>query len=120
MGNRNIEERLRKATFSSIVKEMAQPRLAASVRNNLGRNSVTAHARFRTGVLLHNRNTKEDGVVTRVYKFLGTREAMYEVLVSVRLDTWAGGHYVSDWTESVLELSDNAILKSAPPTEPKH
>jgi hypothetical protein len=26
-------------------------------------------------------------------------------------DTWAGGHYVSDWAESVFELSDNAILK---------
>jgi hypothetical protein len=37
---------------------------------------------------------------------------MYEVAVPVLLDTWAGRHYVSDWAESILELSDNVVLKS--------
>ncbi len=73
---------------------------------------MTANAKFCTGILLHNRNTKEDGLVTRVYQGeLG--ETMYQVAVSIRPDTWAGRHLVSDWAESTLELSDNAILKSS-------
>jgi hypothetical protein len=42
----------------------------------------------------------------------------YEVRVPIRLNNWADGHYVSDWSEGTLEPSDNVTLKSAdkPPT----
>jgi hypothetical protein len=79
---------------------------------------MIAHAKFCTGILLHNRNTKEDGLVTRVYQSAELGETMYQVAVSIRPDTWEGRHLVSDWAESTLELSDNAILKaSASPIE---
>jgi hypothetical protein len=39
--------------------------------------SVNADAKFGIGELLYNRNTKEDGRVTRVYEFEGS--VMYEV-----------------------------------------
>ena len=79
---------------------------------------MTANAKFCAGILLHNRNTKEDGLVTRVYQSAELGETMYQVAVSIRPDTWAGRHLVPDWAESTLELSDNAILKaSASPIE---
>ncbi len=78
---------------------------------------MSANAKFCTGILLHNRNTKEDGLVTRVYQGeLG--ETMYQVAISIRPDTLEGRHLISDWAESTLELSDSAILKaSASPIE---
>jgi hypothetical protein len=77
---------------------------------------MTAHAKFCTGTLLHNRNTKEDGLVTRVYQDIERRETMYQVAVPIRHDTWAGRHLVSDWAESALELSDNSMLKASDST----
>jgi hypothetical protein len=74
---------------------------------------MTAHAKFCTGILLHNRNTKEDGLVTRVYKNTERGETMYQVAVPIGHDTWAARHLVSDWAESALELSDNAMLKAS-------
>jgi hypothetical protein len=108
------KEHLREATLASVVKEMAKARIAASVREGIGKTFMTAHAKFCTGELLHNRNTKEDGLVTRVYqlsKGQGDWDIMYEVLVPSRPNTWAASHYVSDWTESILEPSDNATLR---------
>jgi hypothetical protein len=64
------------------------------------------HAKFCIGILLHNRNTKEDGLVTRVYQSVELGETMYQVAVSIRPDTWASRHFVSDWAESTLELSE--------------
>jgi hypothetical protein len=106
----NMKEHLDEATLSSVWKEMAKPRLAASVRKSIGKTFMATHAKFRIGVLLQNRNTKEDGLVTRVYQLAECGVTMYEVAVPVPPDTWAGGHYVSDWAESTLKLSDNAIL----------
>jgi hypothetical protein len=63
--------------------------------------SVNADAKFGIGELLYNRNTKEDGRVTRVYEFEGS--VMYEVSVPA-IPIWAN-HYSSDWPESALELS---------------
>jgi hypothetical protein len=63
---------------------------------------MIAHAKFCTGILLHNRNTKEDGLVTKVYHSAELGETMYQVAVSIRPDTWAGRHLVSDWAESTL------------------
>jgi hypothetical protein len=74
---------------------------------------MTAHAKFHIGILLHNRNTNEDGLVIRMYQREERGETMYEVAVPVLLDTWAGRHYIFDWAESTLELSDNVVLKSS-------
>jgi hypothetical protein len=78
---------------------------------NIRENSY-GHAKFRIGVMLHNRYTKEDGFVTKVYRSAECGEIMCEMAGPILPGTWAGRHYVSDWVESVLELSDNAILKS--------
>jgi hypothetical protein len=73
---------------------------------------MTANAKFCTGILLHNRNTSEDGLVTRVYHSAELGETMYQVAVSIPSDSLEGRHVVSDWAESTLELSDNAVLKA--------
>jgi len=100
------------ATLKSVLKEMAKPRLTASVRKYWRENSMSIQARFRLGALLHNRNTKEDGVVTRVYQLFEGGETMYQVLVPAKHDSWVRS-WVSDWAEINLELSDNAALNSA-------
>jgi hypothetical protein len=38
---------------------------------------------------------------------------MYEVAVPQQGDSWAGGYYISDWAEDVLQLSSNARLRSS-------
>jgi hypothetical protein len=95
------------------MKEIAKPRSVASVRKISEIVPMTARAKFSFGILLHNRNTKEDGLVTRVYQILGSGEPMYEVVVPGNPNTWAGGQCLSDWTESNLELSSNATLKAS-------
>src|SRR5580692_7344441 len=97
--------------LSSVAKEMAKPRLAASVRESIRESPMTADAKFRKGELLHNRNTNEDGLVKRVYEFGDV--FMYEVAVPVIRDSWANSYYISDWAESTLELSRNARLRSS-------
>jgi hypothetical protein len=62
--------------------------------------------------LLFNRNTKEDGVVRRVYQKVGGG-VMYEMFVPAKGDSWASGYYISDWAEDVLQPSNNLRLKSA-------
>jgi hypothetical protein len=95
-------------TLAEVKAEMAQPRRAASVRKNM---EIFMIEKFREGALLHNPKTKEDGLVSRVYQLDG--RTMYEVWVPVRSDTWLSGHYVSDWAEIKLELSDNVNLKAS-------
>jgi hypothetical protein len=65
---------------------------------------VNADAKFGMGELVYNRNTEEDGRVTRVYEFEGA--VMYEV--AVRVIPILVDRYVSDWSESALELSKYA------------
>jgi hypothetical protein len=74
---------------------------------------MTQHFRFGVGVLLHNRSTNEDGLTLRMYQRTERAEPMYEVAVPILVDTWAARYYVSDWAESILELSENMALKSA-------
>jgi len=62
MGDKNREKRLCYMTLASVVKEMAKPRLAASVRKSIGR-LKTVNSRFPRGELLHNRNTNEAGAL---------------------------------------------------------
>ncbi len=63
---------------------------------------------FEYGDFVYNRNTKEDGVIRRAYESNCT--AMYEVAVPLRGDSWAGGYYISDWAEDVLQISSNDRL----------
>jgi hypothetical protein len=99
--------RSNRTTLADVKKEMAQPRRPASVRNM----EIFMIEKFREGALLRNRKTKEDGLVMRVYQSDGG--TMYEVWVPVRPDSWLSGHYVSDWAEIKLELSDNVNLKAS-------
>jgi hypothetical protein len=48
-------------TLAEVQREMAQPRKAASVRNNM---DTFMFEKFREGALLHNRKTKEGGRVS--------------------------------------------------------
>ncbi len=110
MDDKKAKNRLDDATLSAVTKEMAKPRLAASVRRDIGKTAMNAQAKFNIGVLLHNRNTNEDGLVKRVYEVGGA--VMYEVSVPatpLRYNT-------SDWDESPLELSNNKPLSSGRPT----
>ena len=111
LGYKHTKKHLDEDALSRVENEMAKPRLAASVREGIGKSPMTADAKFRKGELLHNRDTNEDGLVTRVYELGGA--VKYEVAVPVVNDTWAGNHYVSDWPESILELSRNTKLKSS-------
>ena len=111
MVHKQTKKHLDEKALSNVAQELAKPRLAASVREGIEKSPLTADAKFRKGELLHNHNTNEDGLVTRVYELEGA--ITYEVAVPVIRDTWAGSHYVSDWAESVLELSRNAKLNSS-------
>jgi hypothetical protein len=51
--------------------------------------------------ILFNRNTKEKGMVGRVYELSGV--TMYEVRVWVDFQGFSIGSNVSDWAEDVLE-----------------
>lgn len=107
MIDKKNEKRLRDATLASVVKEMAKPRLASSAKK-VSESSVTIRSLFRTGDLLHNHTTKEDGSVRRVYKKDGL--TMYEVWVPRRANSWKLGHDISNWAENVLDLSCNDRL----------
>jgi hypothetical protein len=67
--------------------------------------------KFKLKDLVYNRNTKEDGTIRQIYETNGV--AMYEVAVPQNRDSWAGGYYISDWAEGVLQLSNNELLKSS-------
>jgi hypothetical protein len=93
------KKRLDDATLAAVTREMGKPRLAASVRGIIGKETMDAHAKFNIGVILHNRNTNEDGLVKRVYEVGGA--VMYEVLIPASPLTYN----ISDWGETPLELS---------------
>jgi hypothetical protein len=104
--NDKTKKRIDDATLSAVTKEMAKPRLAASVRKAVAKTAINSQAKFSIGTILHNRNTKEDGLVKRVYQVGGSM--MYEVSVPATPNTY----YVSDWGESALELSNYKPLMS--------
>jgi hypothetical protein len=89
--------------FSAVIKEMAKPRLTASVRDGA--------AKFQVTDLLHNRNTAEDGRVSRINSDNGV--ITYEVWVPKDSNSWKGGYFTSHWRESVLEASTNTRLRSS-------
>jgi hypothetical protein len=88
--------------FSAVMKEMAKPRLAASVRDRV---------KFKVTELLHNRDTDEDGRVSSINASNGG--ITYEVWVPKDGNSWKGGYFISHWRESVLKLSTNAPLRSS-------
>jgi hypothetical protein len=51
--------------------------------------------------ILFNRNTKEKGMVGRVYELNGA--TMYEVRIPLDFQGFSIGSNVSDWAEEVLE-----------------
>jgi hypothetical protein len=106
--DKKAKKRLSDATLSAVTKEMAKPRLAASVRRGHWKTTMGVQAKFNIGVLLHNRNTNEDGWVERVYEVGGA--VMYEVSIPAMLFTYC----TSDWGESPLELSSNKLLGRPP------
>jgi hypothetical protein len=107
VADKKTKKHLDEATLSAVTKEMAKPRLATSVRRII-EEAMNAHAKFSIGVLLHNRNTNEDGWVERVYEVGGA--VMYEVSILATLFTYN----TSDWDESPLELSRKQLLGRAP------
>jgi len=84
--------------------------MTASVRKASGA-PVRANRQFRLGTWVHNRGTKEHGMVRRGYEKDGA--TMYEVWLPATRNSLAWGYHVSDWAESVLELSGNGLPKSA-------
>jgi hypothetical protein len=57
--------------------------------------------KFSMDQILFNRNTKEKGMVGRVYELNGV--TMYEVRVPLDFQGFSIGSNVSDWAEDVLE-----------------
>jgi hypothetical protein len=58
-------------------------------------------SKFSMNQILFNRNTKEKGMVGRVYELNGV--TMYEVRVPLDFQGLSIGSNVSDWAEDVLE-----------------
>jgi hypothetical protein len=101
--NKKNESRGFGAIFSAVMNEMAEPRLAASVRDRI--------MKFKVADLLHNRDTDEHGRVSRINANNGV--ITYEVWVPKDGDSWKGGYFISHWRESVLESSSNTRLRSS-------
>jgi hypothetical protein len=67
--------------------------------------------KFQHRDLVYNRITAEDGAIRKVYGATGA--VMYEVAVPKPRGGWTAGFYISDWSEEVLQLSNNQNLKSS-------
>lgn len=110
MANKNDRSHLNQVTLVSVAREMAEPRMTASVRKTLGTSDAVDRP-FRQEDCVYNRDTKEHGLVRQIYEKDGV--TMYKVWLPLTPDLLRWGHFVSDWAESVLELSDNVLLKAA-------
>jgi hypothetical protein len=109
MENKNDRIHLNEVTLASVAAEMAKCRMTASVRKTLG--TFAANCRFRPDECVYNRDTKEHGLVKQAYEKDGV--TMYKVFLPATPQLLRWGHFVSDWAEDVLELSDNVLLRSA-------
>ena len=117
MANEHDRKKLDATTIASVASEMAEPRMSASVRKTLG-TPAAATVPFHLDQGVSNRSTEEYGVVRQVYEKDGV--TMYKVWVPETPNSLRWGHFVSDWAESVLELSDKLASESARlPTEVK-
>ena len=109
MANEQHKENRDNLTLAEVAKEMNEPRMAASVRKTLGTSAVPNRP-FRPDDCVYNRDTKEHGLVKQVYEKDGI--TMYQVWLPATLELLRWGHFVSDWAEDVLDLSDNVLLRS--------
>jgi hypothetical protein len=96
--DKKMKKRLDDATLSVV-----------TVRRIIGKITMNAQAKFNIGVLLHSRNTNEDGLVKRVYEVGGA--VMYEVVIPASPLTYN----ISDWGESPLELSNMPLISLGRP-----
>ena len=108
MASRKNKAESAQETLASVVQEMAEPRLAQSVRTHFRSHTVITNPKFCDGNLVFNCVTKEDGKVKSSYEEKGVR--MCEVLVPITPNSWAKGTFHSNWEENRLELSSNKIL----------
>lgn len=113
---------------AGIVKELKQPVKSKSVRvrkRSKDRPNAPTYSgplkrglkglmtnKFQLRDLVYNRDTREDGLIRRVYERNGA--ATYEVAVPLMKDSWARGYCISDWSEDVLQLSNNELLEASP------
>jgi hypothetical protein len=109
--NENDKDDLHEVILARVTKEMNEPRMTASVRETLG-TPAAATRPFRLDEGVYNRNTKEYGVVRRIYLKDGI--VMYKVWLPATPNTLRWGHFVSDWAEGVLEPSDKAAPEPTP------
>jgi hypothetical protein len=94
--------------FPPLRKTWPSPAKPHPFAGAIGKTIMGVQAKFNIGVLLHNRNTNEDGWVERVYEVGGA--VMYEVLIPATRFTYN----TSDWVESPLELSGKKLQGRAP------
>jgi hypothetical protein len=109
MADKDNTTQLNAVTLASVGAEMGKCRMTASVRRTLG--TFAANCLFRPDECVYNRNTKEHGQVKQAYEKDGI--TMYQVWLPATPQLLGWGHFVSDWAEDVLELSDNVLLRSA-------
>ena len=107
MANKNDRDHPNEVTLASVTEEMAESRMTVSVRKTLG-TSAAANCLFRPDEGVYNRDTKEHGLVMQAYEKDGV--TMYKVWLPATPNSLRWGHFVSDWAEDVLELSDNVLL----------
>jgi hypothetical protein len=98
------------APLGGDTKEPAELRTAASARKT-AEASAPVKCRFRAEECVYNRDTKEHGLIREVYEKDGI--IMYEVWLPATPNSLRWGHFVSDWTEGVLEPSDKLLVRSA-------
>src|ERR1700722_18067046 len=99
MTNANDQNRLNKKNLARVSKEMDGPRMPEAVRKVL-ESVVTTNPKFRPDDCVHNRTTKEYGLVREAYEKDGV--TMYEVWLPATPDLLRWGYHVSDWAEGVL------------------
>ena len=106
MANKHDTIHLNEVTLASVAAAMAKCRMTASVRKTLG--TFAANCLFHPDECVYNRDTKEHGLVMQAYEKDGV--TMYKVWLPATPNSLRWGHFVSDWAEDVLELSDNVLL----------
>jgi hypothetical protein len=111
MADENDKNNPDDVAVGGVAEEMAEPRTAELVRKTPG-TPAAANCQFRVDDCVYNRNTEEHGLVKQVYEMDGV--TMCKVWLPAGPDLLRWGHFVSDWAEGELELSDNLLLRSVP------
>jgi hypothetical protein len=72
VGDKKTKKSLDDVTLSAVTKEMAKPRLAASVRKGIGKTPMNAQAKFSIGAL-PNKNGRPAGRKSETTREVRTR-----------------------------------------------